>query len=419
MITKLPRLAWEEPWVFDENRLYGEKMKPISIASQKYLLFFHIDSGAGVFLLTLLGCLALFSSCSGDKPLQHGTVKPVVSITVGMTRENSVPVQLKAIGNVEAYATVEIKPRVGGELKIVHFKEGDEVKKGDLLFTIDPRPFEAYLRAAEAKLAQNTVLAKNALSDYHRYVDLVRKNFVSREQYDQVRANAESLQAAIAADKATVETARLELSYCYIFAAIPGRTGKLLSDQGTVIKANPDNPMVVINQIQPIYVNFSVPEQFLGEIKKYMAAGNLEVLALIPREESRPIKGVLAFVDNAVDMATGTIKLRATFDNEEKRLWPGQFVNAVLTLTIRPKAVLVPSVAVQTGQQGQYVFVVKPDSTVESRLIAVAGEYGESTVVETGLEPGTMVVTDGQFRLVPGDKVEVKNPLGSSGGKQS
>jgi multidrug efflux system membrane fusion protein len=393
-------------------------MKGTSTLGRQSVLF-HKKLTVGLFAVILPACMFLFSSCSSEKPGQHGTGKPPVPVIVGTVREKSVPVQLKAIGNVEAYATIQIKPRVGGELKTVHFKEGDKVKKGDLLFTIDPRPFEADLRAAEAKLAQDLVLAKNAQNDYRRYVDLVHKDFVSREQYDQIRANAESLQAAVAADKAAVENARLQLSYCFIYAPIPGRTGKLFSDQGTVIKANPDNPLVVINQIQPIYVNFSVPEQFLGEIKKYMASGKLEVLALIPGEESRPIKGALTFVDNAVDTATGTIKLRATFDNEEERLWPGQFVNTALTLTVRPRAVVVPSAAVQTGQQGQFVFVVRPDSTVESRKIVTIEEYEGDTVIETGLEPGEVVVTDGQFRLVPGARVEVKNPEAHGGGGQS
>jgi multidrug efflux system membrane fusion protein len=387
-----------------------KKMERTSTVCQQYSLCFHKNCMAGLFLIILLACLALFSSCSGEKAGQQGSARPAVAVTVGTVREKSVPVQLKAIGNVEAYATVEIKPRVGGELKIVHFNEGDEVKQGDLLFTLDPRPFEAGLRAAEAKLAQDIVLAKNAQNDYRRYVDLVRKDFVSREQYEQIRSNAESLQAAVTADKAAVENARLQLSYCYIYSPIPGRTGKVLTDQGTMLKANPDDAMVVINQIQPIYVNFSVPEQFLGEIKKYMTERKLEVTAIIPGEESSPVKGTLIFVDNAVDMATGTITLRATSENNEKRLWPGQFVRVTLTLTTRPKALVVPSAAIQTGQQGQYVFVVKPDSTVESKTITVGFEHENETVVESGLEPDQLVVTDGQFRLVPGAKVEVKNP---------
>jgi multidrug efflux system membrane fusion protein len=237
----------------------------------------------------------------------------------------------------------------------------------------------------------------------------VKRGYVAQEQYDQISTNAAVLEATVNADKAIVENARLQLKYCFIYSPITGQTGNLISNQGNLIKVNADNPMVVINQIQPIYVTFSVPEQNLLEIKKYMAAGNLKIEAFLSKEDMKPEQGVLTFIDNTVDTATGTIKLKGTFANRGKRLWPGQFVNVVLTLTTQPNAVVVPSQAIQTGQMGQYVFVIKNDLTVESRPVVVGRTLNDETVVEKGIQPGEKIVTDGQLRLVPGVRVEIKN----------
>jgi multidrug efflux system membrane fusion protein len=359
---------------------------------------------------------------------------------------------------------------VEGELWKVYFKEGQDVEKDSLLLSIDPRPFEAALRQveanlerdqalvqqaeanltrdlaqvnqAEANLAKDLAQAKNAEEQAKRYAFLVEKGYVAKEQYDQVRTNSESLaatvqadraaientQAALRADKAAlenaravvrgsraaVETARIQLGYCSIRAPISGRTGSLLVQQGNIIKAN-DVPIVLINQITPIYVTFALPEQNLPEIKKHMIAGALKAEAVIPGDEKSPEPGILTFVDNAVDTATGTIKLKGTFENKAKRLWPGQFVNVVLTLTTQPNAILVPSQAIQTGQEGLYVFVVKPDLTVESRLVAVDRSLDGLTVVTKGIQPGETVVTNGQLRLVTGGKVEIKKEPGERG----
>jgi multidrug efflux system membrane fusion protein len=352
--------------------------------------------------------IAFLSACSGGK---EQPPRPAVPVTAGTVIQKTVPVQVRAIGNVEAYSTVSVKSQIGGELVRVHFKEGRDVNKGDLLFTIDPRPYESALKQAEANLTRDTAQFENARVEASRYEELVRKGYVAQEQYDQIRTNAATLEAAVNADKALVENARLQLKYCFIYSPIMGRTGYLLANQGNLIKANADNPIVVINQIQPIYVTFSVPEQYFGEIRKYMSSGKLKVEAVIGKDEKHPEAGVLTFVDNTVDTATGTIKLKATFNNRDKRLWPGQFVDVVLTLTMQPNAIVIPSQALQTGQSGVYVFVIKSDLSVESRSVVVARSLDGESVIEKGLQPEEKVVTDGQLRLVPGAKVDIKTPI--------
>ncbi|MBI2989232.1 MAG: efflux RND transporter periplasmic adaptor subunit [Deltaproteobacteria bacterium] len=332
---------------------------------------------------------------------------------VASVTQQSVPVQVRVIGIVEAYSSVSVRSQVNGTLMRVHFKEGQDVKKEDLLFTIDPRPFEATLKQAEANLAKNSALVENAREQARRYAELVKKQYVSQEQYDQIRYNANALEAVVEADKAALENAKLQLSYCYIYSSMVGRTGSLLVYEGNFVRVNDNTPLVIINQTSPIYVSFSVPEQNLPEIKRRMAAGKLAVEALIPQNADRPDRGELSFVDNTVDRVTGTIKLKGTFANNEKRLWPGQFVKVALTLAVEPNALVVPSQAVQTGQKGQHVFVVKPDLAVELRPVVVSRTDGGQAVIEKGLKPGEKVVTDGQFLLGPGARVEVKGEVGS------
>ena len=359
-----------------------------------------ICSFLGILLTTFL------PACS-KKP--EPPKKLPVTVTASAVIQKTVPVQIHAIGNVEAYSTVSVKSQIGGILTRVHFKEGQDVKKGDILFTIDPRPYEASLKQAEANLAKDTAQLENAREEVRRYAELVKKGYVAQEQYDQIRTNAASFDATVNADKAVVENARLQLKYCYIYSPITGRTGNIIDKEGNLIKANADNPMVVINQIQPIYVTFSVPEQNLIEIKKYMAEGSLKIEAFLSKEDMKPEQGVLTFIDNTVDLATGTIKLKGTFANKEKKLWPGQFVNAVLTLASKPNDLVVPSQAIQAGQKGQYVFIIKNDLTVEDRPVIVGRILNTETVIEKGVQSGEKIVTDGQLRLVPGAKVEIKN----------
>jgi multidrug efflux system membrane fusion protein len=355
----------------------------------------------------LMACLQ-FTSCSSEK---KQPALPPVPVLVATVTERTVPVELKAIANVEAYSTVSIKSRLAGQLVQVKFKEGQDVKQGELLFVIDPRPYEAALKQAQANLERDKALANKAKADAVRYAELIRKQFVSQQEYDQAKATAESLGATVNADQVAVQNAQLNLSYCYIKAPITGRTGSLIAQQGNMIKENADTAMVIINQIQPIYVSFAIPEQNLAEIRQYMAAGKVPVEALIAKHEGNPEVGVLTFIDNTVDKATGTILCKATFANESKRLWPGLFVNVVVKLATQPHTVLVPSQAIQTSQEGQIVFVVKPDLSVEVRPVEVERNIDGEIIIKKGLKPGEQVVTDGQLRLSPGAKVQIKSGL--------
>jgi multidrug efflux system membrane fusion protein len=363
-----------------------------------------------MFLLVL----AFSSSCSGDSagqsPKKDAKGVPGVPVLVSPVIQKPMPVELRAIGNVQAYSTVVVKSLVEGTLTQAYFKEGQEVKKGDLLFTIDPRPFEVQLKQAEANLARDRAQAENARQEADRYQDLLKKEYVSQEQFEQIRATAAAYEGTLLADQAAIDQAKLQLDYCSIRSPIDGVAGTLLVNPGNLVKVNdPDHPLVTINQIRPIYVAFSVPEKELSEIRKYRALRPLTVDATIPHSPTPPARGLLTFVDNTVNNTTGTIQLKALFPNDAKTLWPGQFVNAVLTLTTQPDAIVVPTQSVQSGQQGSYVFVVKSDQTVESRPVAVAREVSGETVIDRGLASGEQVVTDGQLRLAPGAKVEIKS----------
>ena len=355
-------------------------------------------------LLAVVTVVVAMASCAKEKPAPQRAV-PVIAESAD---QRNIPLQVRTIGNVEAYNAVSIKSMVGGEVAGVYFKEGQDVRKDALLFKIDPRPYEAALRQAEAALARDAAQARNAEEQAKRYAILVQKDYVSKDQNDQIRANADALAAAVDADKANVENFRLQLAYCTIRSPINGRAGSVLVNAGNVIKAN-DITLTTVNQIMPIYVTFSIPEQNLADIKKYSASGDLKVEAVIPGDEKRMVQGELTFIDNAVDKTTGTIKLKGTFANRDERLWPGLFVDVILTLTTERNRVVVPSQALQTGQQGQYVYVIKQDDmSVELRLVTPGRTYENWTVIDKGVAPGERVVTDGQLRLVPGAKVEIK-----------
>jgi multidrug efflux system membrane fusion protein len=381
---------------------------------------------------------ALLAGCdrSADQARAKGTA-PGVPVTVADVMRRDVPVQIRAIGNVQPLATVAVLSMISGEVLKVHFAEGQEVPAGALLFTIDPRQLQAVLLQAQGTLAQHQAQVKqaeanlvkdqaqlaNAKVEEQRYKKLVDGGLIAREQYDQIRTTELTLAATIEADRAAIETARalvradeaavenarVQLSYTEIRAPISGRTGNLLLHQGNVVKANDTgNPMVVINQIHPIYVAFSVPEAQLDQIKRYRAAGELPVEALVAGVPDGVVRGKLTFVNNTVDPSTGTIQLKATFPNKENALWPGQFVNVALTLTRQAGALVVPSQAVQSGQKGSYVFVVKADETVEARPVVPGTVDGRDVVITSGLQDGERVVTDGQLRLVPGARVDIK-----------
>jgi membrane fusion protein, multidrug efflux system len=396
--------------VFKRHGLFRMVMDPF--AQRKKLSIGALGLGnvapMGLLVVFSVGLLwACSSGSSGNLGAQEQKKKAPVPVTASEAVEKSIPVQLRVIGNVQAYASVNILCQIAGELTTVHFKEGQEVRKGDPLFTIDPRPFEARLKQAEANLARDRAQLQNAKKQADRYGSVVKKGYVAEEQYDQMAANAAALEGTVKADEAAVENAKLELKYCFIKSPLNGYVGNIKLDAGNVVKANDtEKPMASINQVSPIYVSFSVPEKSLAEIKSYMASHKLEVRAAVSGGDVWA-RGELSFIDNTVDRATGTIQLKGTFPNEDKALWPGQFVNVVLTLTTLPGVLVVPSHAVQTGQQGQFVYVVKADLTVDYRPVIVGRSIDGETVIEKGVRSGERVVTDGHLRLAPGTLVKL------------
>jgi multidrug efflux system membrane fusion protein len=362
---------------------------------------------------TLIPALAvvaamLVNGCSRSASKVAGAGAPVL---VAQAVETNVPVQIDPppVGHVMPYSTVTIHSQIQGMISEVHFREGQEVKKGDLLFTIDPRPSQAALDQARAALERDTAQLEYATINFAREQKLFDQKLISQDELDTNRASQDALTGTVAADRAAITNALLNLDYCQIRAPIDGRTGSLQSFAGNVVKA-PDDILLTINQIHPIYVAFAVPEQYLPEIKREMREKTLKVMATFQNMDAPP-QGELTFIDNAVDTMTGTIQLKATFSNEDSTLWPGQFVQVALTLSDLTNVVVVPSQAVQTGQNGQFVYVVKPDQTAEERPVTIGITYQGETVVQSGLQAGETVVTDGQLRLEPGVKVSIKSAI--------
>ena len=340
---------------------------------------------------------------------QRPASAPPVPVSVASATARSVPVYLRAIGNVDPYSSVAVKARVDGQIVEVDFREGQAVRKGEVLFRLDARPFQAALRQAEANLARDTASRDQARAQERRYLDLLDKNFVSKEAYAQFRTNAETAEAQFKASQAAVETARLNLEYCTIRSPIDGYVGRIMQQLGNLVKANDVNPLVVINEVKPVYVTFAIPEQSLLQIRRHMNEGPLEASVTSSDAAQPPIAtGTLVFIDNAVDQSTGTIKLRARFANNDLALWPGQFVAVRVKLYEQSNAVVVPAAAVQTGPQGEYVYVLKPDATTEMRKVTVARSEGDYSVISQGVAPGETVVTRGQLRLSPKTKVVVR-----------
>ncbi len=362
-------------------------------------------------IIGVLVAASLLQGCTSSGGSSPGEPQKAVPVTLATAVRKDVPVQVRAIGTVEAHSTVSVKTMVSGQILKVHFVEGQDVRKGELIFEIDPAPYEAALKLAQATLAKDSALKENAEREVRRYAALIEQDLVPRQQYDQIVSSAAALEATVKADAAAVENARVQLAYCFIRSPIDGRTGSVLVQQGNVVKAN-DAALVTINQITPIRVSFAVPEQNLAAIRKYQAAQSLTVEAVPQDGTAKPSFGQLSFIGNAVDAATGTIQLKGTYSNGDRRLWPGQFVNVVLTLTRRTGAVVVPAQAVQTGQEGQYVYVARPDLTAEARAVTAGETFEGGTVIEKGVQDGERVVTDGQLRLVPGARMEVKPGLG-------
>ncbi|HWG39239.1 MAG TPA: efflux RND transporter periplasmic adaptor subunit [Candidatus Acidoferrales bacterium] len=360
-----------------------------------------------VFLGVAAFIVLLIAGCATKEAVQ--AAKPAAApVRIANVTSRTMPVELQAIGNVEAISTVSIKAQISGQLVGVHFKEGDFVKKGQLLFTIERPPFEAALRQAEGTLAKDEAQALNSKLDAERYQGLGKQGVVSKQQVDAAAAAANAMAATVAADKAAVETAKINLEYTSIYCPINGRTGSVGVKEGNLVKANDVPILVTINQIEPIYVSFSIPEQQLAELKQYSNSKSLKVDAA-PQGGTQRFQGRLTFIDNSVDLTTGTIKLKATFDNAAHALWPGQFADVNLTLKSQPNAIVVPTAALQTSQNGTYVYVVDQDLTVKQQPVKVGWNVGEDTVIASGLQPGQRVVTDGQLRLTPGAKVDIKS----------
>jgi multidrug efflux system membrane fusion protein len=366
--------------------------------------------------LVLGGALAA-AACSGGEAApstpagggRGGTQNAAVPVATAPVVQKSVPLVVQGIGTVVAASTVTVRAQVTGELTSVHFIEGDEVQEGQVLVTIDKRPLEAALQQAQAALDRDIAQAANAKAQAARYQDLLRRGITTHEQVDQIVANAAAMDATVGADRAAVDNAKVQLQYATITAPLTGKTGLLQIHPGNLVRATDTTPIVTINKITPVYVSFAVPEAQLPELKRYMAKGKLAVTALAPNDTGAPSSGVMTFIDNAVDPTTGQIKVKGTFPNTDRRLWPGQYVNVNVTLSSEPNAIVVPSLAVQTGQQGTYVFVVKPDQTVDLRAVTVERTAGDQSVIKSGLKPGETVVTDGQLRLNAGSRVSVKN----------
>ncbi len=353
------------------------------------------------FVCALLLGLALASGCA--KQQAAPAPKAAIPVAVAKVSQKAMPVQLTAIGNVEAYSTISIRAQVAGELLEVHFQEGDFVKKGQLLFTIDPRPYQAALAQAQATLARDKALAANNRAQAQRYLTLRGEGVVAASDAESYTSAADAADATVAADEAAIKTAQLNVEYCTINSPIDGRTGAVMVKAGNLVKVA-DVPIVVINQVAPIFVNFTVPQQYLSDIKRYMGANALRVEATAPNEAGTTEHGTLTFVDNAVDTTTGTIHLRATFENEQNHLWPGLYVNTLMTLSQQLGATVIPAQAITAGQQGPFVYVLKSDGTVEPRTVVSSRTVQGEAVIDKGLQAGETIVTDGQVRLVPGSK---------------
>jgi len=366
-----------------------------------------------VLPILLLSILVLAGCTGSDAPAQGSTASGAVArpqdtaavpVMVAQVNRSTLPVELTAIGTGQAFQTVSVESQVAGIVKEVHYRQGQFVRKGDLLITLDKAPFLAALAQSEAALARDKAQAQLSQVELKRSDQLYKEGIVSPEQYDQSQATSTASQATVSADEAAIRTAKIQLSYCSIYAPISGVTGAQLVSPGATVKANDVPVLVVINQVSPIYVNFSVPQQYLEPTKMAMAHSRLRVQAS-PPGDSAAERGLLTFINNMVDTHTGTIQLMATFPNTAHHLWPGQFSNVMLALGEQQNVLVVPSQAVQAGQQGDYVFVVKPDKTVDVRQVKVGQTVHNQTEVLQGLSVGETVVTDGQVRLVSGTKV--------------
>jgi len=365
----------------------------------------------------LLGTfLAVGCSKGPVQPAAGSGGRPPAPVVVATAEQRDIPIQISAIGNVEAYQTVQIRSQVNGQIQEILFKEGEDVRKGQLLVRLDKRPFQADLEKAIGQQKHDQAQAENSRLQADRYSALEKQGVVSHEQADQVRTQAKADASAVEADKAAVDAASVQLQYTDIFAPIDARTGVLMMNVGNLIKANDTPYLVQLNQVSPIYLTFSVPESVLEQVRRYSSTRKLAVFAYPKGQTTSPPEGYLSFIDNGVDTTTGTVKLKATFTNKDRRLWPGEFADTVLQLSVAKNAIVVQTRAVQTGQQGEYVYVVTPESTAESRPVKTAGTYQDLTVVSAGVKAGERVIVGGHLRVAPNSKVVVQ---GAGSGAQA
>ncbi|NPU83347.1 MAG: efflux RND transporter periplasmic adaptor subunit [Syntrophaceae bacterium] len=367
-----------------------------------------------LFRIVLLLVTVLSAAGCGGKEAQHAP--PAVPVAAGEAVRKDMPVQIQAVGVVEAYRTVTVVPQVTGQVAAVHFREGQEVRKGDLLFSLDPAPYREELRQAEARLAKEEAQFANSRAEARRYAFLLEKGAVSRSDYDRYQTTEATQSQTVRDNRAAVEKARLNLQYCSIRAPIAGKTGSYGVNPGAVVTAN-TGTLTTVNQIRPVYVRFSIPENQLTDVRRQMRQSSLKVTTTLPGKEKDAREGVLVFVDNTVDPDSGMIRLKAEFVNPDGFLWPGQFANAALEITIQKNALVVPSPAVQKSQEGHYVFVIKQDKTVAQRPVTVDRVVGPETVLAKGVEPGETVVTDGHLKLREGFPVEIKEVKKATAGK--
>jgi len=368
-----------------------------------------VGSAAGIFLLSLL--IFLPAGCKKEDAPPPAPAFPPATVLAAKASQKDMPVAVGAIGTVEAYRSVGIAPLVTGRLLGIRFKEGEDVKKGQVLFTIDPAPYREKLRQAEAKLAKDAAQKEFNEREAERYAFLLEKGAVSKSDAEKYRTDAAIYEAAVRADRAEVEDARLNLEYCSVSAPFDGRMGTYAVNVGAVVKAN-ETQLAVINAMTPIYVRFSIPERNLPDVKKYSKAGSVQVKVGLAADFAGEVRaGRLVFIDNAVDANTGMIQLKSEHPNTDRFLWPGQFVHVSLILTVQPKAVVIPLRAVQTGEKGSFVFVVKPDGSAEMRPVVVDRTAGAEAVIAQGVSADETVITDGHLKVWPGGKVEIRNSL--------
>jgi len=365
-------------------------------------------------ILFFLTAVLFISGCKNKDQVQVAGAsgeRPPAPVVVAAVDRRDIPVQIRAIGNVEAYQTVQIRSQVNGQIQKIFFREGEDVREGQPLFQLDKRPFQADLEKAIGQMKHDQAQAENSRMQADRYSTLEKEGVASHEQAEQLRAQAKADASAVEADKAAVDAAHVQLQYTDIDAPINARAGALMINLGNLVKANDTPYLVQLNQVTPIYVTFSVPEADLDRVRQLFTSGQLKVLAIPKGQSGNPAKGRLTFIDNGVDVATGMFKLKGTYQNKDRRLWPGQFVDVALELSTQKNVVVVPTKAIQTGQQGEYVYVVRPDNTAESRPVKTTGVYENLTLISDGLKSGEQVIVSGQLRVAPNAKVMIQNTL--------